>query len=247
MSVGDRVCYGGGGPGADASHRVMPADRLTPIPDGVSDEQAAAVMLKGMTVEYLLNRCYPVKKGETVLFYAAAGGVGLLAGQWGAHLGARMIGVASGPEKVALAKANGYSECIDRRVEDVGARLKELTAGQGFPVVYDSVGRATFDLTLHALAPRGYFVSFGTTTGTLPPVEAAVLQKLGSLYFTRPTLVTYNAKAEDLRASAAAVFDLVRRGVLKVLIHQRFAMSDIAEAHRLLESGQTMGSTLILP
>ncbi|CAM5207492.1 NADPH2:quinone reductase OS=Castellaniella defragrans OX=75697 GN=HNR28_000488 PE=4 SV=1 [Castellaniella defragrans] len=247
LAPGDRVCYGGGAPGAGATYRVVPADRLIRIPDAVSDEQAAAVIMKGMTVEYLLNRCYPVQRGQTVLFHAAAGGVGLLAGQWGAHLGARMIGVASGAEKVALAKANGYAECIDRRAEDVAARIRELTGGQGVPVVYDSVGKDTFDLSLHALAPRGYFVSFGTTTGAPPPVEAATLQKMGSLYFTRPTLVTYNARTEDLRASAAAVFDLVAKGILKVLIHQRFALADIAQAHQALEAGQTMGSTIILP
>jgi NADPH2:quinone reductase len=247
FSVGDRVCYGGGAPGAGATYRVVAADRLVRIPDGISDEQAAAVIMKGMTAEYLLNRCYRVQPGQSVLFYAAAGGVGLLAGQWGAHLGARMIGVASGPEKVALAKENGYAECIDRRVEDVAARLKVLTGGAGVPVVYDSVGKSTFDKSHHALAPRGYFVSFGTTTGAPPPVEAATLQKMGSLYFTRPTLVTYNARTEDLRASAAAVFDLVTRGVLKITIHQRFALSDIARAHRMLEAGETVGSTIILP
>lgn len=247
LAPGDRVCYGGGAPGADATHRVIAADRLVRIPDGVSDEQAAAVIMKGMTAEYLLNRCYPVRKGQDVLFYAAAGGVGLLAGQWGAHLGARMIGVASGAAKVALAKANGYAECIDRSTEDVAARLKALTGGKGFPVIYDSVGRDTFDLTLHALAPRGYFVSFGTTTGSLPPVEAATLQKLGSLYFTRPTMATYCVSVPDLRASAAAVFDLVAKGVLKITISQRFALKDLAQAHRMLESGRTTGSTVILP
>jgi NADPH2:quinone reductase len=244
---GDRVCYAGGAPGAGASHRVLPAERLVRTPQGISDELAAAVLLKGMTVEYLLTRCYPVGRGESVLFHAAAGGVGLLAGQWGRHLGARMIGVAAGPAKVKLALDNGYAACIDRTTEDVPARLKELTDGKGFPVAYDSVGKVTFEQTLNALAPRGYFVSFGTTTGAPPPIEAATLQKLGSLYFTRPTLVTYTASNEDLQASASAVFALLEQGVLKVSIGQRYKLDDIATAHRDLEAGRTSGSSIILP
>ncbi len=247
LQVGDRVCYAGGAPGACTTHRVLPAARLVRTPEGISDEIAAAVLLKGMTVEYLLNRCYAVKRGDAVLFHAAAGGVGLLAGQWGAHLGARMIGVAGGAPKVKLALGNGYAACVDRHREDVPARLKELTGGAGFPVAYDSVGAVTFDQTLHALAPRGVFVSFGTTTGAPPAIEAGTLQKLGSLYFTRPTLVTYTAKAEELQASAKAVFDLIAQGVLKISIHQRYALDDIAQAHRDLEGGRTTGSSLIIP
>lgn len=244
---GDRVCYAGGAPGACATHRVFPAERLVRTPDGISDEQAAAVMLKGMTVEYLLNRCHAVRPREAVLFHAAAGGIGLLAGQWGHHLGARMIGVAGGADKVRLALENGYADCIDRNTEDVAARLSELTGGEGFPVVYDSVGKDTFNLSLKALAPRGLFVSFGTTTGAPPPIEAATLQKMGSLYFTRPTLVTYTAKTEELQASAAAVFALLQKRVLKVSINQHYRLDDIAQAHRDLEAGRTTGSTVILP
>ncbi len=247
LQVGDHVCYAGGAPGACATHRLMQAARVVRTPEGISDEIAAAVLLKGMTVEYLLNRCYQVRRGDAVLFHAAAGGVGLLAGQWGAHLGARMVGVAGGAPKVKLALANGYAECVDRNSEDVSARLKAITGGAGFPVAYDSVGAATFDQTLHALAPRGVFVSFGATTGAPPAVEAGTLQKLGSLYFTRPTLVTYTAKAEELQASAKAVFDLILQGVLKVAIHQRYALDDIAQAHRDLEGGRTTGSSLIIP
>ena len=179
--------------------------------------------------------------------FLRSGGVGLLAGQWGRHLGARMIGVASGAAKVQLALDNGYAACIDRSTEDVSARLKELTDGKGFPVAYDSVGKNSFELTLHALAPRGYFVSFGTTTGAPPAVEAATLQKLGSLYFTRPTLVTYTASTQDLQASAQAVFALLEQGVLRVPVRQRYALSDIATAHRDLEAGRTSGSTIIVP
>lgn len=247
LKVGDRVCYAGGAPGACASHRVFAANRLVKTPEGISDEQAAAVMLKGMTVEYLLGRCHAVGKGELVLFHAAAGGVGQLAGQWGRHLGARMIGIAGGAEKVGLALANGYEACIDRHSEDVGARLAELSGGKGFPVVYDSVGKEGFDISLKALAPRGLFVSFGTTTGAPPPIEAATLQKMGSLYFTRPTLVTYTASDADLQASAAAVFDLMAKGVLKVSVNQRYAIDDIVQAHRDLEGARTTGSTLIIP
>ncbi len=247
FKVGSRVCYAGGAPGADATHRVMPAARIVATPDAISDEVAAAVMLKGMTVEYLLMRCRPVARGELVLFHAAAGGVGLLAGQWGKHLGARMIGIASGRAKVELARANGYAACIDRGSEDVPARLKELSGGAGFSVVFDSVGKATFEQSLNALAPRGYFVSFGTTTGAPPPVEAATLQKHGSLFFTRPTLVTYTAKAEELQASAQAVFELLAKGVLKVEIRQRYALADIKQAHADLEAGRTSGSSIIVP
>ncbi|MGH9257827.1 MAG: quinone oxidoreductase family protein, partial [Vicinamibacterales bacterium] len=164
LKTGDRVAYAGGAPGSYASHRIMPAARLVKIPDHVTDETAAAVMLKGMTVEYLLQRCYAVKAGEFVLFYAAAGGVGLLAGQWGKHLGAKMIGVASSADKCRLAREHGYMEVIDRTREDVVERVKAITGGAGVPVVYDSVGKATFETSIKSLKPRGYFVSFGTTT-----------------------------------------------------------------------------------
>lgn len=248
FKAGDRVCYASGPAlGACASHRVFPAARLLKTPEGISDEQAAAILLKGMTVEYLMQRCYPVKAGEFVLMHAAAGGVGLLAGQWGKHLGAKMIGVAGGAAKVKLALDNGYAYCIDRSTEDVAARVKAITGGAGVPVVYDSVGKDSFDASLNSLAPRGFFVSFGTTTGAPPPILAGVLQKMGSLYFTRPTLLTYTASNEDLQASSAAVFDLFKKGVLKVSINQRYALDDIARAHADLEAGRTTGSTIIVP
>ena len=248
FQVGERVCYISGPVlGACATHRNYPAARLLKSPAHMSDEQLAAMMLKAMTVEYLVQRCYQVKPGQFVLWHAAAGGVGLLAGQWGRHIGARMIGVAAGPQKCQLALDNGYEFCIDRLSEDVAARVKEITGGAGVPVVYDSVGKNSFDQSLASLAPRGYFVSFGTTTGAPPPVPAATLQKLGSLYFTRPTLVTYTASTAELRDSAQAVFDLVAQGALKVSIHQRYAMSDIARAHAELESGRTTGSSVLIP
>ena len=211
------------------------------------DEVAAAVMLKGMTVEYLLNRCYAVKPRQFVLFYAAAGGVGTIAGQWGRHLGATMIGVAGGAEKCRLAREHGYAEVIDRTREDVVERVKAITGGAGVPVVYDSVGKATFEASIKSLAPRGLFVSFGTTTGAPPPVEAGLLQKQGSLYFTRPTLVTYTAAREELVASAAAVFDMVMRGAIAVRIGARYPLADAARAHADLEGGRTVGSSLLIP
>ncbi len=247
FKAGDHVVYGSGAPGAYADLRIMPADRLLQIPDGVSDENAAAILMKGMTVEYLLNRCYALKTGEFALFYAAAGGVGLLAGQWARHLGARMIGVASGAAKCRAALDNGYVAVIDRTREDIVARVKEITGGAGVPVVYDSIGKATFDTSIKCLAPRGYFVSFGTTTGAPPPVEAALLQKSGSLYFTRPTLVTYCSARPDMLASAQAVFDLHRRGILKPHIGQRYPLADAARVHADLEAGRTLGSSLLIP
>lgn len=246
--MGDRVCYISGPVlGAYATHRNYPAERLLHSPEGISDEQLAAMMLKAMTVEYLMNRCYPVRKGQYVLMHAAAGGVGSLAGQWGRHLGAHMIGVVGGPEKAALARANGYEHVIDRLSEDVVERVKAITAGAGVPVVFDSVGKNSFEQSLHSLAPRGYFVSFGATTGAPPPVAAATLQKMGSLYFTRPTLVTYTASTADLRASAAAVFELGKQGVLKVSINQRYALADAAQGHVALAAGRTTGSSVLLP
>jgi NADPH:quinone reductase len=247
VRAGDRVTYAGGEPGAYADLRLYPAHRLIKLPNGVTEEDAAALIHKAMTVEYLLNRCAPLKPGELGLMYAAAGGIGLLAGQWARHLGVRLIGVAAGAKKCALARENGYFAVIDRTSEDVGARVKEITGGKGVPVVYDSVGKATFETSLHSLSPRGMFVSFGTTTGPPPPVLAGTLQKLGSLYFTRPSLVTYNALREDLMASAGAVFDLVGIGALKASIGQRYPMSEAARAHADLEKGHTIGLSILLP
>ncbi len=247
LQVGDRVAYAAGPPGAYARHRNFSADRLVRIPDGISDEIAAAVLMKGMTVEYLLNRAYPVKAGEDVLFYAASGGVGLLAGQWGRHLGARMIGVTSGEENCRLILENGYADAIDRTKDDIAERARGLTDGAGVSVVFDSVGKATFDASIDALAPRGYFMSFGATTGEAPPVSPSLLQHKGSLYFCRPTLATYIGSNADLQVSAAEVFRLIEEGVLNVRIGQTYAMADIVTAHRDLESGATSGSSIIQP
>jgi NADPH2:quinone reductase len=247
LKAGDRVAYAGSAPGSYTDLRLLPADRLVKLPDDISEEQAAAILMKGMTVEYMLQRCYPVKRGEFVLFHAAAGGVGLVAGQWGKALGATMIGVAGGAEKCALAKAHGYDHVIDRKSEDIAARVREITNGAGVSVVYDSVGRDSFEASLKSLAPRGFFVSFGTTTGAPPPVEAATLQKNGSLYFTRPTLATYVAKRDDLLMSANAVFDMVRKGAVKIHIGQRYRLADAAKSHADLEAGRTKGSSVMTP
>ena len=247
VAPGDRVAYGGGPIGAYASARNVRADRLVRIPDGISDDVAAAVLMKGMTVEYLLSRTFAVKPGQFVLFYAASGGVGQLAGQWGSHIGARMIGVAGGEEKCAAARAVGYEFVIDRTSEDIAARVREITGGAGVPVLYDSVGKATFDASIDSLGPRGYFVSFGATTGEAPAVAPSLLQRKGSLYFTRPTLATYIASRKDLEHSANTVFQLVSQKVLKVQINQRYLLADVAKAHDDLEHARTSGSTVILP
>lgn len=247
LKAGDRVAYQGGEIGSYAGHRVMPVARLVKLPDGVADEVGAAIMLKGMTVEYLLDRCVPLKAGDFALTYAAAGGVGLLMGQWAKARGIRLIGVAAGAEKCALARASGYFAVLDRKTDDIVARVKELTGGKGVPAVFDSVGKDTFETTLDCLAPRGFFVSFGATTGAPPPIEAGVLQKRGSLYFTRPTLVTYSGDPADYAASATTVLDMVASGALKPHIGQRYALADAAQAHRDLEAGKTIGSTLLIP
>lgn len=247
LKPGARVAYASGAPGAYADLRNMPAERLIAIPEGISEEDAAAIVMKGMTVEYLLTRCYPLKKGEFALMYAAAGGIGLIAGQWARHLGARMIGVASGPDKCRRALDNGYEFAIDRAREDIVARVKEITGGAGVPVVYNSIGKATFETSIKSLAPRGFFVSFGTTTGAPPPVEASLLQKNGSLYFTRPTLVTYCSARPDMLASSAKVFELYRAGKLKSNIGKRYALGDAPSAHADLEAGKTTGASLLVP
>jgi NADPH2:quinone reductase len=220
---------------------------LLKIPDGVSDELCAAALFKGMTAEYLLNRCYRLKPGDQALFYAASGGVGLLAGQWGRHLGAQMIGVAGGSEKCRLALANGYAFAIDRHAEDIAARVREITGGAGVPVAYDSVGRDSFETTIRCLAPRGFFISFGAISGAPPAVEASRLREAGSLYFTRPALSTYTATREELEACAGAVFALLEKAVLRPRIHARYALDDVAKAHADLESGRTIGSSILVP
>ncbi len=247
FKIGDRVAYAMGEPGAYASHRLYPAARLVKVPDGVSDEIAAASMLKGMTVEYLFQRCAPLRPGHYALMYAAAGGVGLFAGQWAKAIGVNLIGVAAGEEKCALARANGYHTVIDRTKEDIRARVREITGGKGVPVVFDSIGKDTFETTMNCLSPRGVFVSFGATSGPPPPVEAPMLQKLGSLYFTRPTLATYAGTRADLELSSNTLFKHLKSGAVKPHIGHRYPLADAAQAHADLEAGKTTGSQILLP
>lgn len=246
VAVGDRVAYCMIG-GAYATHVNVPAARLVKLPDAIPDDVAAAVLLKGMTAEYLINRTFKVQKGMDVLFWAASGGVGQLAGQWGAHIGARMIGVTSGPENCKRILQLGYAEAIDRKSEDVAKRVRDLTGGKGVPVVYDSIGKASFEATIDSLATFGYFVLFGATSGQAPDMPAHVLQTKGSLYYTRPTLADYVKAREDLVESAARVFKLVADGVLTVNIDQRMPLDQVVDAHKALEKGETTGSTVLTP
>ena len=246
FSVGDRVAYG---PvlGAYATHRNAPAARVLKIPDGIDDQTAAAVLMKGTTVEYLLNRTYKIKPGDTVLFWAASGGVGQLAGQWGHHLGATMIGVTAGKENCEAILKLGYSHAIDRKTENVAERVKEITGGAGVPVVYDSVGAASFEASIASLARYGMFVSYGATTGEAPAVAPSLLQHSGSLYFTRPTLADYIADRADLEHAANEIFRLIKDGVLTVNINQTYPLSKVQEAHHALEDAALTGSTVLIP
>jgi NADPH2:quinone reductase len=247
VKPGDRVAYANGPPGSYSEARLMPAERLVAIPDGVTDEQAAAVMLKGLTVQYLIRRTYPVKAGETVLWHAAAGGVGLIACQWLRALGVRVIGTAGSDEKAALAKAHGAAEVIVYTRESFPDRVRELTRGEGVPVVYDSVGKSTFAGSLDCLRPLGLMVTFGNASGAVPPFDLGVLAQKGSLFVTRPTLNTYVAKREELEAAARELFEAIRSGAVKVQIGRRYPLADAAQAHRDLEARRTTGSLVLLP
>jgi NADPH2:quinone reductase len=247
VAVGQRVAYAGGPPGAYAEARNVAASRLVPVPDGVDDRTAAAVLLKGLTAEYLIRRTYAVQPGETILVHAAAGGVGLLLCQWATLLGARVIGTVGSEAKVGLARANGCAEVLVSSREDVAARVRELTAGEGVPVVYDSVGKDTFAASLASLRPRGLFVSYGNASGPVPAVDPLKLAAAGSLYFTRPVLGHYTARRDELLTATSDLFALVRDGKLRVRVGQTFRLEDVALAHRALESRQTTGSTVLLP
>ncbi|HTQ74510.1 MAG TPA: quinone oxidoreductase [Burkholderiales bacterium] len=247
VKVGDRVAYSGGAPGAYSEVRVMSADRLVQLPEPISFEAGAAMMLKGLTAQYLLKGTYKVRAGETVLWHAAAGGVGLIACQWLKALGVTVIGTAGSAEKCALAKAHGADHCIDYRKENFVERVKALTGGKGVPVVYDSVGKDTFMSSLDCLQPRGLMVSFGNASGAVPAFELGVLQQKGSLYLTRPTLQTYMAKRDDLVAGAKDLFDVVSSGKVKIEINHRYALKDAAQAQRDLEARKTTGSSVLIP
>jgi len=246
LKVGDRVAYAGT-IGAYAEANNVPADKLVKLPDGVSEEAAAAALLKGMTVQYLLTRTYSVNPGQTILFHAAAGGVGLIFGQWAKHIGATTIGTVGSPDKIALAKSHGYDHVLDLSKDDWVKRVRELTSGEGVPVVYDGVGKATWDGSLDCLAVRGMMVSFGNSSGAVPPFAPGILAGKGSLYVTRPTLGSYTRNAEELQETADDLFAVIASGAVKIEINQRFKLSEAARAHEALQSRQTTGATILLP
>ncbi|WP_324754495.1 quinone oxidoreductase [Roseovarius sp. Pro17] len=247
LKEGDRVAYGAGPLGSYSQARNMPANRLSKLPDSIEDDTAAAMMLKGMTVRYLLRETYKVKAGDTILWHAVAGGVGLIAVQWAKHLGVRVIGTTSSPEKAALAKSFGCDEVINYTKENVAERVRELTDGKGVPVVYDGVGQATLDPSLDSLSPRGLLVSFGSASGPVKGFDTGVLAAKGSLYLTRPSLNTYVESDEALQANVADLFEVVGSGAVKIEVNQTYALADAVKAHQDLEGRKTTGSTVLRP
>ncbi|WP_151448364.1 quinone oxidoreductase family protein [Lacisediminimonas profundi] len=247
VKPGDRVAYAGRPPGAYAEARTMPAAFLVKLPDSISFETAAAMMLQGYTVEYLFNRTFPLKGGETILFHAAAGGVGLIACQWAKAIGVTVIGTVGSDEKAAVAKAHGCAHVINYKTENFVERVKEITGGRGVPVVYDSIGADTFTGSLDCLSPLGMMVSFGSASGPVPAFTLNELANRGSLYITRPTLFSHITKRETLESMAANLFAMVESGKVKIEINQRYALKDVAQAHIDLESRKTTGSTILLP
>ncbi|MEP7276302.1 MAG: quinone oxidoreductase [Betaproteobacteria bacterium] len=247
VKPGDRVAYAGGAPGAYSTARVMPAERLVKVPDGIDDRTAATLMLKGMTVQYLFRQTKKLAAGDTILFHAAAGGVGLIACQWARALGVTMIGTAGSDAKAALAQEHGCAHTIVYTRENFVERVKALTAGKGVPVVYDGVGKDTFPGSLDCLSPRGLFVSYGNASGPVPPFDILVLSQKGSLFVTRPTLVTYAGTRAATQAMADELFALVLAGKIKSEARQTFPLKDAAAAHRALESRATTGATVLLP
>ncbi len=246
FKTGDRVAYVAG-PGTYAEKRLVPADRVVKLPAGISDKQAASMMLKGMTVQYLLRRTYKVQKGDTILFHAAAGGVGLIACQWAKHLGATTIGTVGSKEKAELAKANGCHHTVLYRETDFVAAVKGLTNNAGVPVVYDSVGKDTLLKSLDCLRPLGTLVTFGQSSGPADPLNLGLLSAKGSLYVTRPTLNTYVAKRADLVATADELFDVVAKGIVKIDTSAEYALKDAVRAHKDLEGRKTTGSVILVP
>ena len=247
LKVGDRIAYASAPIGAYCEARVVPADRVVRIPANVSDQQAASIMLKGMTAQYLLRRTYAVKPGDTILFHAAAGGVGLILCQWAKHLGATVIGTVGSDEKATLAKANGCDYVINYSKEEFVARVAEITGGKKCAVVYDGVGKDTFMKSLDCARPRGMVALFGNASGKVEPLDLALLAAKGSLFVTRPTLDTHVATREELVNTANDLFDVVGRGIVKVEINQTYPLKDAVQAHRDLEARKTTGSTVLIP
>jgi NADPH2:quinone reductase len=246
LKKGDRVCYTGL-PGSYCEERLVPAERMVKLPKGISEEQAASMLLKGMTVHYLIFSTYKVKKGDTVLWHAAAGGVGLIACQWLKKLGVTVIGTVGSDEKAALAKAHGCKHVINYSTENFVERVKEITKGKKLPVVYDAVGKSTWEGSLDCLQPRGLMVSFGNASGAVPPVNLGILSTKGSLYVTRPTLATYIAARADLVKRASDLFNVVKSGKVKVETTARYPLAEAANAHRDLEGRKTTGSVVLVP
>ena len=244
---GDRVAYCTAPVGAYAEAHNVPADKLVKLPDGISEETAAAAMLKGLTAQYLLKQTYVVKKGQTILFHSAAGGVGLIAGQWAKHLGATVIGTVGSDAKIELAKAHGYDRLLNLNQDEWVERVREWTKGEGVPVVYDSVGKDTFMGSLDCLAVRGMLVSFGNSSGAAPAFEPGILAGKGSLYLTRPTLFHYAATHDALQEMADDLFAVIKGGAVKIAINQRFALADARAAHEALHSRKTTGATILIP
>ena len=247
VKPGDRVGYAGGAPGAYSEVRIVQADRLVKVPEGITDQQVAAMMLKGLTTCYLIRRTYKVQPGQTVLFHAAAGGVGLIACQWLKALGVTVIGTVGSDDKAKLAKAHGCDHPVVYTRENFVERVKEITGGKKVPVVYDSVGKDTYMGSLDCLQPLGLLAMFGNGSGPVPPFDLSLLAAKGSLYITRPTLMTYTAKREDLEAMANELFDVVKSGKVKIEVNQTYALKDAAQAHLYLEGLKTTGSTVLLP
>jgi NADPH2:quinone reductase len=246
LKAGDRVAYTGL-PGSYCDLRIVPADRMVKLPQGISDEQAASMMLKGLTVHYLIHSTYAVRKGDTVLWHAAAGGVGLIACQWLKALGVTVIGTAGSDEKCSLAKAHGAEHVVNYSRENFVERVKSITGGKGVPVVYDSVGKNTWEGSLDCLRPRGLMVSFGNASGAVPPVNLGILSAKGSLYVTRPTLATHIASRADLVERSNALFEVVKSGKVKIETTGRYKLADAAQAHRDLEGRKTTGSVVLQP
>ncbi len=247
IQPGDRVAYCTAPIGAYAEAHVVPAEKLVKLPGTVSFETAAATMLKGLTVQYLLKQTFAVQPGQTILIHSAAGGVGLIAGQWAKHLGAHVIGTVGSDEKIALAEANGYDLVLNLKQDDWVARVREATSGKGVPVVYDSVGKDTFEASLDCLSPRGLMVSFGNSSGAVAPFSPAILSAKGSLYLTRPTLFHYAATPAALQAMADDLFTVIASGAVKIAVNQRFALADARKAHEALHGRKTTGATILIP